>query len=123
MDDAIRLDRVSKNLGQRQVLKDVSFIVQKGDIFGYLGPNGAGKTTTIRVILGLMNATSGKTSILGRDVRQDNVRQKIGFVLEVDGLYDNLTAYDNLRYYSQIYEVSDAPQKIDRAIFRRGAVA
>jgi ABC-2 type transport system ATP-binding protein len=116
MDDAINLDRVFKKLGQREVLRGVSFTVQKGDIFGYLGPNGAGKTTTIRVILGLMEATSGKASILGRSVQEDNIRQKIGFVLEVDGLYDNLTAYDNLQYYSQIYEVSGAPARIDRAI-------
>ena len=80
MDDIIGLERVNKELGKRQILKDVTLAVKQGDIFGYLGPNGAGKTTTIRIILGLMTATSGKVSLLGQDVQVDKVRQKIGFV-------------------------------------------
>ena len=60
MDTAIHIDKVSKKLGTRQVLQDVTFDVQTGDIFGYLGPNGAGKTTTIRILLGLLEADSGE---------------------------------------------------------------
>ena len=96
MYDIISLEHVNKELGKRQILKDVTMAVKQGDIFGYLGPNGAGKTTTIRIILGLLTATSGKVSLLGQDVQVNNVRQKIGFVLEADGLYDNLSAYENL---------------------------
>ena len=99
----INLDRVSKSLGSREVLKEVTFSVEPGDIFGYLGPNGAGKTTTIRVILGLLPPDSGEAYILGRHVERDDAREKVGFVLEADGLYDNMTAYDNLDYYCQIY--------------------
>ena len=99
----INLDRVSKSLGSREVLKEVTFAVKPGDIFGYLGPNGAGKTTTIRVILGLLPPDSGEAYILGRHVERDDTREKVGFVLEADGLYDNMTAYDNLDYYCQIY--------------------
>lgn len=106
MVDAIILESVSKIVGIRQVLQNVSFIVEQGDIFGYLGPNGAGKTTSIRILLGLLTATSGKAAIMGRDVRIDNVRQRVGFVLDSDGLYDNMTAYENIRYYSQIYGMS-----------------
>jgi len=105
MVDAIILESVSKIVGIRQVLQNVSFIVEQGDIFGYLGPNGAGKTTSIRILLGLLTATSGKAAIMGRDVRIDNVRQRVGFVLDSDGLYDNMTAYENIRYYSQIYGI------------------
>ena len=86
--------------------------VKQGDIFGYLGPNGAGKTTTIRIILGLLTATSGKVSLLGQDVQVNNVRQKIGFVLEADGLYDNLTAAENLLYYARLYDIPQPAQKI-----------
>ena len=99
----IALDKVSKTLTNRQVLKDISFTVEQGDIFGYLGPNGAGKTTTIRVILGLFPPDSGQVSILGNDVSHDYAREKVGFVLETDGLYDNITAYENLDYYCRIY--------------------
>ncbi len=77
---------MNKSLGGREVLKEVTFTVEPGDIFGYLGPNGAGKTTTIRIVLGLLRATSGKVSILGQDVSIDETRRKVGFVLESDGL-------------------------------------
>ncbi|MBE9482507.1 MAG: ATP-binding cassette domain-containing protein, partial [Chloroflexi bacterium] len=66
VDDAIILERISKQLGGREILKNVSFAVKQGDIFGYLGPNGAGKTTTIRILLGLLQASSGRVSILGQ---------------------------------------------------------
>ncbi len=116
MDDIINLDHVYKRLGQREILKDVTLAVKRGDIFGYLGPNGAGKTTSIRIILGLFAPTSGKASVLGQDVRNDKVRQKIGFVLENDGLYDNMTAYNNLVYFAQIYDIPQPVEKVDRVI-------
>jgi len=111
MNAAINLERVSKNLGNREILKDISFAVEPGDIFGYLGPNGAGKTTTIRVILGLFKPDSGKASILEEDISRDEARAKVGFILEADGLYDNMTAYANLDYYCQIYGVPQAQAK------------
>ena len=104
----ITLDNVTKILADRQILKNISFVVEQGDIFGYLGPNGAGKTTTIRVILGLFPPNSGKAFILGKNVRCDDAREKAGFVLEADGLYDNMTAYENLGYYCQIYGMPSA---------------
>jgi len=111
-DDIISLSHVNKELGKRQILKDVTLAVKQGDIFGYLGPNGAGKTTTIRIILGLMRASSGQVSVLGHDVQVDKTRRKIGFVLEADGLYDNMTATDNLKYYAQLYDVSQPSSKV-----------
>lgn len=104
----ITLDNVTKILAGRQILKNISFVVEQGDIFGYLGPNGAGKTTTIRVILGLFPPNSGKAFILGKNVGGDDAREKVGFVLEADGLYDNMTAYENLGYYCQIYGMPSA---------------
>lgn len=103
MNSAISLENVKKTLGNREVLKGISFTVEMGDIFGYLGPNGAGKTTTIRILLGLFQANSGKLEILGQDINLSETRKKIGFVLDYDGLYDNMTAEENLEYYSQIY--------------------
>ena len=120
MYDIISLEHVNKELGKRQILKDVTMAVKQGDIFGYLGPNGAGKTTTIRIILGLLTATSGKVSLLGQDVQVNNVRQKIGFVLEADGLYDNLSAYDNLLYYARLYDIPQPSQKVDKVLKQVG---
>ncbi len=115
-DDVIRLDHVNKQLNGRQILKDVTLAVKQGDIFGYLGPNGAGKTTTIRIILGLLQATSGQVSVLGQDVQMNRTRQKMGFVLETDGLYDDMTAYDNLVYYARLYDLSQPAQRVDEVL-------
>jgi len=114
--DAIRLEAISKQLGEREVLRDVSFTVGQGDIFGYLGPNGAGKTTTIRILLGLLQPTSGRAAILGEDVSRDEARRKVGFVLESDGLYDNKTAEENLWYYARIYGMAEPAERIDRIL-------
>ncbi len=103
---AVALDNVSKTLGGRPILNNISFVVEQGDVFGSLGPNGAGKTTTIRVIMGLFPPTSGRALILGKNAGPDDARQRVGFVLEADGLYENMTGYENLDYYSQIYGLS-----------------
>jgi len=116
MSDAIRLEGISKQLGEREVLRDVSFTVKQGDIFGYLGPNGAGKTTTIRILLGLLKPNSGRAYILGEDVSKDEARRKIGFVLESDGLYENKTAEENLGYYARIYGVAKPAERMDRIL-------
>jgi ABC-2 type transport system ATP-binding protein len=113
---AITLEKVNKILGRREVLKSVSFTVEPGDIFGYLGPNGAGKTTTIRIILGLFKPDAGKVSLLGRDVTVDETRKQVGFVLESDGLYDNVSGYENIAYYAQIYGVIQAERMVRRVI-------
>ena len=120
MNDIIALEHVNKELGKRQILKDVTLAVKQGDIFGYLGPNGAGKTTTIRIILGLLTATSGKVSLIGQDVQVDKIRKKIGFVLEADGLYDNLTASENLLYYARLYDIPQPVQKVEKVLKQVG---
>jgi ABC-2 type transport system ATP-binding protein len=116
MNTAISLGNVKKTLGNREVLKGISFTVATGDIFGYLGPNGAGKTTTIRIILGLLQADSGRLDIMGQDTSSSETRRKIGFALDPDGLYDNMTAEENLDFYAQIYGLPDAGQKIDELL-------
>lgn len=116
MNSAIIIENVKKTLGSREVLKGISFTVEKRDIFGYLGPNGAGKTTTIRILLGLLQADSGKLDILGQDINQSETRRKIGFVLDTDGLYDNMTAEDNLIFYSQIYGLPKAGERFDKLL-------
>jgi len=116
MSDAIKLEGISKQLGEREILRDVSFTVKQGDVFGYLGPNGAGKTTTIRILLGLLKPTLGRAHILGEDVSKDEARKKVGFVLESDGLYENKTAEENLTYYARIYEVAEPAERIDRIL-------
>ena len=112
MNPAISIENVKKTLGNQEILKGISFNVEMGDIFGYLGPNGAGKTTTIRILLGLFQADSGKLEILGQDIKLSETRKKIGFVLDADGLYDNMTAEENMEYYARIYGLPKANKRI-----------
>jgi len=116
MNLAISVENVKKTLGGREVLKGISFTVATGDIFGYLGPNGAGKTTTIRILLGLMQADLGRLAILGQDINLSETRRKIGFALDPDGIYDSMTAEENLKYYARIYGVSNAGESIARLL-------
>jgi len=104
----IRVEHLCKSFNGSRAVDDLSFEVPAGVVFGFLGPNGAGKTTTIRMMLGLLEPTAGGVSVLGFDARTqaERVRERVGVLLENDGLYDRLTAYDNLDYYGEIYRLS-----------------
>jgi len=97
-----------------EAVKGVSFDIERGEVFGLLGPNGAGKTTTIKMLITLLLPTSGSASILGLDVVADarEVRRRIGYVFGGDrGLYERLSALDNLRYFAELYAVPPREQK------------
>jgi ABC-2 type transport system ATP-binding protein len=97
-----------------QAVRGVSFEVADGELFGLLGPNGAGKTTTIKMLITLLIPTSGSAAVLGYDVVKDarEVRKRIGYVFGGDrGLYERLSALDNLRYFAELYAVPPAEQK------------
>jgi ABC-2 type transport system ATP-binding protein len=97
-----------------EAVKDVSFEVQEGELFGLLGPNGAGKTTTIKMLITLLIPTSGTARVLGLDVVKDaaTVRQRIGYVFGGDrGLYERLSALDNMKYFAELYGVPAREQK------------
>lgn len=112
----IEVKSIKKSLQGRDILKGISFEVEQGDIFGFIGPNGAGKTTTIRILLGLYKIDSGSATIIGRDVAEDESRKKVGFVIDGDGLYDNMTAIGNLEYYQMIYDKSVDKKKIGKVL-------
>jgi len=112
MTSAIWIENVRKKLGDREILKGISFNVEKGDIFGFLGPNGAGKTTTIRILLGLLKADSGKLTVIGQDINSSQTRRKIGFALDPDGLYPGMTAEENLDYFARIYGLRGVKERI-----------
>jgi len=108
----IEVQNLTKTFNGKAVLKDISFKVKEGEIFGYLGPNGAGKTTTMRIILGLLNPTSGNAFVLGQNLGEnEKLRNKVGVLLENDGVYDKLSAYENLDYCAQLYGISDGVER------------
>ncbi len=97
-----------------EAVRGISFEVAQGELFGLLGPNGAGKTTTIKILITLLLPTSGSARVLDHDVVADarEVRRKIGYVFGGDrGLYERLSALDNLRYFAELYGVSGREQK------------
>lgn len=112
METTIQVNDIKKSLDGRQILRGVTFEVNKGDIFGFLGPNGAGKTTTIRTIMGLYKPDSGSVKIMNKDVRDLDVRSRIGFAFDPDGLYDAMSAEENLAYYLKIYKKPVEQSKI-----------
>jgi ABC-2 type transport system ATP-binding protein len=109
---AIQLSGVRKSFGSREALKGIDLSVEEGDIFGYLGQNGAGKTTTIRILLDLIQPGSGTVSVMGERADRDSIRRRIGFVLDADGLYNAMTAQENLAFYAKLYGVEDAAPRI-----------
>ena len=108
----IRTEHLSRFFGTVKAVDDLSLEVPAGIVFGFLGPNGAGKTTTIHLLLGLLEPTQGQASVLGFDTRiqADEIRARIGALLEFAGLYERMTAEDNLDFYGRIYHMP-APER------------
>jgi ABC-2 type transport system ATP-binding protein len=110
--DIVRVDQVVKDfrpgfgLRRKRVLHGISFRVREREIFGFIGPNGAGKTTTLKVLMGLIRATSGNASILGHDVSETAFRRHVGFLPENPYFYDYLTGREILEFYAKLSGVS-----------------
>jgi ABC-2 type transport system ATP-binding protein len=106
---AIDVRNLSKHYGAVRAVDDISFTVQRGEIFGLLGHNGAGKTTTIRMMTGRAKPTSGTVRIAGFDAvtQLDQVKPLINLVFEDQNLYERMTGLDNLKFFAQLY---DAPK-------------
>jgi len=100
--DIVKDFRPGFGVRKKRVLHGISFGVMQGEIFGFVGPNGAGKTTTLKVLMGLIRATSGSASILGHDVRETEFRREIGFLPENAYFYDYLSGRELLDFYARL---------------------
>jgi ABC-2 type transport system ATP-binding protein len=107
MPPAIEVDDLSKSYGEVDAVRDVSFTVPPGQVFGFLGPNGAGKSTTINMLCTLATPTSGTARVSGFDVvtQRDDVRRHIGLVFQDPSLDGYLTAEQNLRLHADLYGI------------------
>ena len=96
-----------KRYGEKVAVNNVSFDVYGGEVFGFLGPNGAGKTTTIKMIVGLLQPTSGAVKVAGYDVQTQSMRAKAlcGYVPDTPNLYAKLTGRELLRFVSDLYNL------------------
>lgn len=105
----ITAEKLSKRFGDFTAVDEISFEVEKGEIFGFLGANGAGKTTAMRMLCGLSLPTSGKANVAGFDVYRQNeqIKKHIGYMSQKFSLYEDLTVKENIRFYAGIYGMTD----------------
>ena len=123
-DASISAEHLVRRFGDFVAVNDVSFHVEKGEIFGFLGPNGSGKTTVIKMLTGLLPLSEGSAWVEGLDVRTDaeSVREHIGYMSQKFSLYDDLTVAENLQFYGRIYSLPPArmKQRIDEIVQLNG---
>lgn len=112
--EILTVKNIEKHLWGNHILKDVSFAVKKGEIYGFLWPNGAGKTTTMKCIMGLIIPESGSITVLWENGLTENARKKIGFMPENTYLYKHLTWREFLRFNGKFFDFS--PQELEKKI-------
>ncbi|PLX16852.1 MAG: ABC transporter [Salinivirgaceae bacterium] len=121
---AIKAVDLNKKFGSFSANKDLNFEVFKGEIFGFLGANGAGKTTAIKIICGLSKPTSGDITVAGFDVyaETEKIKKNIGYMSQKFSLYDDLTVWENIRFYAGIYGMSkkEIKEEADKLIDKLG---
>jgi ABC-2 type transport system ATP-binding protein len=122
---------LTRRFGPRLAVEDLTFEVEKGEVFGFLGPNGAGKTTTVRMLAALIVPTSGEAEVAGFTLGRENhkLRQQVGVLTEIPGLYKRLSVRDNLLFFARLYGVQAPSSQVERYLRlfelwgRRGDVA
>jgi len=102
----IEVDQLTKYYGKSRGIKELSFSVEEGELFGFIGPNGAGKSTTIRLLLSLIHPTSGSTRVFGKDVTKEGptIRQQVGYLPSEVFYYDDMRVVDLLKYSASFYD-------------------
>ncbi|KZE13123.1 ABC transporter ATP-binding protein [Priestia aryabhattai] len=113
----LQVDHVSKVIGKKTILHDVSLSVERGEIFGLLGPNGSGKTTLIRTVVGLIKETKGTITVNGFPLKEQftSAMKSIGAIIENPEFYDYLTGYQNLKHFANMHEGITA-ERLDEVI-------
>ncbi|MCA9581765.1 MAG: ABC transporter ATP-binding protein [Myxococcales bacterium] len=120
----VHAEHLSRRFGDLVAVRDVSFDVHRGEIFGVLGSNGAGKSTTIRMLCGLLDPSSGRAEVVGFDVAKDPeaVKARIGYMTQRFSLYEDLTVQENLNFYAAIYGLSGSGRRdaVERVLEHTG---
>nr|WP_314840346.1 ATP-binding cassette domain-containing protein [uncultured Flavobacterium sp.] len=108
METILTIQNLNKRYGAVQALKDVSFDIQKGNVYGILGPNGSGKSTTLGIVLNVVNKTSGSYSWFGGTIQTHDALKKVGAIIERPNFYPYMTAKENLELVCQIKGINYA---------------
>ncbi|MBI1424216.1 MAG: ATP-binding cassette domain-containing protein [Gammaproteobacteria bacterium] len=112
-DTVIRVHGLQKRFGDFYAVKNISFEVQRGEVFGLLGANGAGKSTTFRMLCGLLPATAGELAVAGRDLRRAtaDARSRLGYMAQRFSLYVDLSVMENLTFFARAYGLPRARRR------------
>jgi heme exporter protein A len=108
--NAVAIEGVWKFYGDFPALANISFKVEGGTCLALIGRNGAGKTTLLRMLAGLSKAAKGNITILGGDPRAENIRQRVGVLGHGIGVYEELSAFENLRLFARLYGIGNPRQ-------------
>lgn len=122
----IEVEHLDRTFGAFRAVRDVSFHVERGEIFGYLGANGAGKSTTIRMLCGLLTPTSGRARVAGHDIatHPEEVKRAIGYMSQKFSLYLDLTVEQNLEFFGGIYGAGgrELRRRVERGLDEVGMI-
>ena len=118
--NAISLKNITKKFDGNIVVDNINLNIEQGEIYGFLGPNGAGKSTTISMICSLIHPTDGDIEIMGTNIKKDSreIKKKIGLVPQNIALYKDFTAYENIKFFAELYGLKGAmlKQRINEAL-------
>lgn len=115
MIDAINIQNFEQGYGNHVILKDINLKIKEGEILGLLGPSGSGKTTLVRSIMGMLTPRKGKITVLGKPVPNRQLLAQVGYMAQSDALYGNLTALENMRFFTTLMGVENGDEAIKHA--------
>lgn len=118
MTEVIETKNLTKKYGNFYAVKDLNLKIKEGEVFGFLGPNGAGKTTTIAMLIGILYPTGGSVKLFGRELSEGyfDLKRKIGVVSEQQYMYNQMTAYEYLLFFAELYRVKNKKERINELL-------
>jgi len=121
---AVSVENLRREFGAFVAVNDISFEVDRGEIFGFLGPNGAGKSTTIRMLCGLLRPTSGSGQVAGFDIMRESekIKTRIGYMSQKFSLYQTLTVEENLNFYAGVYLIAPDEHKRKKQLYFQNTI-
>lgn len=114
----ISINNLSKNFGEIEAVRDISFDIKEGEMFGFVGPDGAGKTTTLRIMCGLLNPDSGTVSLFNKNITEarKEIQSQIGYLSQKFSLYGDLSVDENIEFFAEIHNVKDYKKRRDELL-------
>lgn len=118
MKPIIKIENLKKSYGEIDAVREISFEVAKGEMFGLVGPDGAGKTTTIRILCGLLNPDKGTATLIDKDIAKEKqaVQNQIGYLSQRFSLYGDLTVDENIEFFADIHNVKNYKSRRDELL-------